>query len=64
MNIHRGQLWLEFGYNVPWSEYRLTSGETYVHVSCTNCTLGGATKYKPDDWPDTNDYPYPNINEK
>ena len=36
--------------NIP-SGYVSLGESTYVHVQCVDCTFGGASKYRPNDWP-------------
>jgi len=45
-------LFTEFGAN--WqSEYIYVPMYGFVQIKCVDCTYGGATKYRPGDWPDS-----------
>ena len=47
-------LLLQFGgYDrIPWGEFASVP-DGYVQRHCVDCTYGGATKYRPADWPET-----------
>ena len=44
-------MYMMYGYNIP-IEYVYVQYHGYVHRLCVDCTYGGGSKYRPDDWPE------------